>query len=383
MIDPFGLGLRHGEPKPSVFRRTMQVPLAVTASLLILVGVVAGGVAGMGKVFHPRPSNDYTGEGIGAVQINVHPGQSLSSIGQTLVTAGVVKSVTAFSDAANDNAQARSIQPGTYQLRRQMSAASAIDLMVSPGSLVGGRVTIPEGLRLSKAEQLIASGNSRIKVADIEAALGRPAELGLPPYAGGRAEGFLYPATYNVDSGTTATALLLQMVTRFRHVAAAVNLEQGAAKLHLTPYQVVTIASLIEAEVKRPQDFPNVAEVIINRLHKGMRLELDSTVNYALGTAKPFLSQAELQTASPYNTYLHPGLPPTPIDSPGQVALTAALNPAVGNFLYFVTTDPATGDTTFTASQKDAIALRALAQKNAAAAAAGSPPASPTVSATP
>jgi len=133
--------------------------------------------------------------------------------------------------------------------------------------------------------------------------------------------------------------------------------------------------------VKRPEDYSQVAEVIINRMHKGMRLELDSTVNYALGTTTPFLSAAELKTASPYNTYVHPGLPPTPIDSPGQAALVAALNPAQGNFLYFVTTDPTTGDTTFTASLKEAVALRVLAQKNAAAVAAGSAPASPTTSA--
>ncbi len=381
-MDPFGLGLRPGDPKASVHRRLLQVPLAVAASLLVVVGIVFGGVHYAGKVFHPSTPNDYVGEGFGSVQIEVHPGDSLSAIGQTLVTAGVVKTVTAFSDAANDVAQARAIQPGRYQLRTQMSALSAVTLLVTPGSLIGGRVTIPEGLRISRIEPLIATAESTIKVADIEAALGRTGELGLPPYAAGQAEGFLYPATYNIDSTTTATALLIQMVARFRQVSTSINLEQGAAQLHLTPYQVVTIASLIEAEVKRPQDYSQVAEVIINRMHKGMRLELDSTVNYALGTTKPFLSAAELKTASPYNTYVHPGLPPTPIDSPGQAALVAALNPAQGNFLYFVTTDPTTGDTTFTASLKEAIALRVLAQKNAAAIAAGSAPASPTASAT-
>ena len=113
-------------------------------------------------------------------------------------------------------------------------------------------------------------------------------------------------------------------------------------------------------------------------MHKGMRLELDSTVNYALGTTKPFLSAAELEDIRRRTTpTCMPGLPPTPIDSPGQAALVAALNPAQGNFLYFVTTDPTTGDTTFTASLKEATALRALAQKNAAAIAAGSAPALP------
>jgi UPF0755 protein len=365
-MDPFDLGLHHGPAKPPIYRRLMQVPIAVCASLLLVVGIIAGSVSLAGKVFHPKPSNDYTGEGFGTVKIDVHPGQSLSGIGQTLVAAGVVKSVTAFSDAASQDPLARSIQPGTYQLRQQMSALSALDLMESPNALVGGKITIPEGLRLSKAEQLISAGQTTIKVADLEAAIGR-GNIGLPAYANGKAEGFLYPATYNVDSSMTASALLIQLTARFRQVAAAINLEQGAAKLHLTPYQVVTIASLIEAEVKRPQDFPLVAEVIINRLRIGKRLELDSTVNYALGTTKPFLSQSDLQAQSAYNTYVHPGLPPTPIDSPGQAALTAALNPAQGNFLYFVTIDQTTGETTFTASQKEANTLRAQAQKNATA----------------
>ena len=99
-------------------------------------------------------------------------------------------------------------------------------------------------------------------------------------------------------------------------------------------------------------------------------------MNYALGTTKPFLSPTDLKTVSPYNTYAHKGLPPTPIDSPGEGALLAALHPAQGNDLYFVTTDPVTGDTTFTASLQEANALRVLAQKNAAAIAAGSAPAS-------
>jgi UPF0755 protein len=99
-------------------------------------------------------------------------------------------------------------------------------------------------------------------------------------------------------------------------------------------------------------------------------------VNYALGTTKPFLSPTDLKTPSPFNTYVHTGLPPTPIDSPGEGALLAALNPAQGNYLYFVTTDPITGDTTFTASLQEANTLRVLAQKNAAAIAKGSAPAS-------
>jgi UPF0755 protein len=366
MSDIFGLGLSHQTPKPSIFRRLLQIP-AVGLSLVLIVAVVAVGVVGVGKVFKPKPADDYVGGGTDAiVQVDVQPGDSATDIGRALVAAGVVKSVTAFVDASNADTRAADIQPGTYALHPQMSAASAISLLVLPSSLVGAKVTVPEGTRLTKTEQIIAA-NSQITGAALGSAVARSGDLGLPVYAQGKPEGFLYPATYTVETSTTATAMLAQMVARFKQVALAIGLEPGAAQLKLTPYQVVTIASLIEAEVKRPQDYALVAEVIVNRLHKGLPLQLDSTVNYALGTSHPFLSAADLKTASPYNTYLHAGLPPTPINSPGQAALFAALHPAVGDFIYFVTTDPTTGDTTFTASASEANKLRIVAQKNAAA----------------
>jgi UPF0755 protein len=373
MTDLFDLGLTERAPKASLVRRLVQVPTAVVLSLLVVFGIVTGGVVGMGKVFKPKPSNDFGGAGVGAVQIEVHPGDTTTDIGRTLVKAGVVKSVSAFVDAGTADAKSRAIQPGTYQLHSQMSATLALALLESAGALVGGRVTIPEGARLAKTEQLIAA-NGKIKIGDLQAALGRSGQLGLPPYANAKAEGFLYPATYTIDSATTPTSLLVQMVTRFKQVAASVGLVPGAAALNLTPYQVVTVASLIEAEVKRPEDYPQVAEVIINRLHRGMRLSLDSTVNYALGTSKPSLSQSDLKVDSLYNTYLHAGLPPTPIDSPGLAALNAALHPAQGKLLYFVTVDQVSGETVFAASSNEIATLVAQAKAAAAAASAAAVP---------
>ncbi len=371
MSDQFGLGLSHHDPKPSISRRLLQLP-AITVSIVVLVLVVAFVVYGVGKVFQPQQADDYIGSGVAPVRIEVHPGDSTSQIAQTLVKAGVIKSITAFTDAALDDAQAGDIQPGTYQVRTQMSAASVLNLLVSPTSLIGGRLTIPEGTRLTRIEQIITS-KTGITDTQLKAALAQPAALGLPAYAKGQAEGFLFPATYPVDSRTTAGGLLTQMVSQFSQVSRAVDLDAGAAALHMTPYEVVKVASLIEAEVKRPQDYPDVARVIYNRLAAGMPLELDSTVNYALGTTKLFLSQAQLQTRSPYNSYLNTGLPPTPIDSPGQLALQSALNPQPGNWLYFVTMNPVSGVTTFTASESQFEALRAQAQAAASAAAAAKP----------
>jgi UPF0755 protein len=356
-------------------RRFLQLP-AVAVSLLVVVGIVFGGVQLAGKYLKPKASNDYTGDGTGVVQVEVAPGDTSSDIAKTLVAADVVKSTTAFVDAAQDDPKSRDIQPGTYQLKLQMSAVSALSLLEDPTSLVGGRITIPEGTKLAKLKQLITS-KSQIKAADLDAALANPKALGLPDYAGGKPEGFLFPATYNITSSTTATKLLTQMVNRYKQVSNAVALEAGAKKLGLSPYDVVKIASLIEAEVKRPQDYSQVAEVIINRLHRGMKLELDSTVNYALGTAKQFLTESDLKTESAYNTYLHKGLPPTPIDSPGQAALQAALNPATGNLLYFVTVDPDTGETLFTNSVSQFDKWRQQAQQNFSAAASAAASAKP------
>ena len=378
MSDIFDLGLSHRPSKPPLYRRFLQLP-AVAASILVFVAIAFVGVSTAGKYLTPKAANDWVGDGTGSVQIEVKPNDTSTDIAKALVAAGVVKTVTAFVDEAQDNPKARDIQPGTYQLKLHMSAQNALALILEPTALVGGRITIPEGTKLAKLESIVAS-KSQIKEADFAAVLGQPsalAAMGLPAYAKGKAEGFLFPATYNVTASTTASSLLSQMIARFGQVSSAIGLEAGAKKLNMTPYQVVVVASLIEAEVKRPQDYAQVAEVIDNRLRRGMKLELDSTVNYALGTSKPFLSQSDLKIESAYNTYLHTGLPPTPIDSPGQAALQAALNPTPGNMLYFVTVDPASGETLFTNSEKQFEAWRQQAQSKATSSAGGSSSASP------
>ncbi len=366
MNDIFDLGLSHQPSKPPLYRRFLQLP-AIGLSLAVFAAIAFGGVTLAGKYLSPPESNDYAGDGTGIVQVEVRPGDTSADIAKTLVTAGVVKTQTAFIEAAQDNPSSRDIQPGRYQLRLRMSAASALALLLEPSALVGGKVTIPEGTRLSRIKTIIEAGTS-IKAADLDRVLNDPAQLGLPDYAGGKVEGFLFPATYNVTNSTTASSLVGQMVAKFNQTATAVALADGAKQLGVSPYDVVKVASLIEAEVKRPQDYPQVAEVIYNRLHRGMKLQLDSTVNYAMGTSKPFLSQSDLLTQSHYNTYVYKGLPPTPIDSPGKAALEAALHPTQGKMLYFVTVDQVTGETRFTDSDSQFEAWRIEAQRNATAA---------------
>ncbi|HZC26972.1 MAG TPA: endolytic transglycosylase MltG, partial [Actinopolymorphaceae bacterium] len=179
----------------------------------------------------------------------------------------------------------------------------------------------------------------------------------LPSYAKGRPEGFLFPATYDIDPGTTAASILHEMTGRYADVEKKLGLVAGAHNLHRSPLEVVTVASLVEAEARRPEDYGRIARVIYNRLGDDRRLQLDSTVHYAINTyTRPSTTAKERANPSPYNTYVHAGLPPGPINSPGERALNAALHPTPGTWLYFVTVNPDSGLTKFatTFTQHDA-----------------------------
>jgi UPF0755 protein len=194
----------------------------------------------------------------------------------------------------------------------------------------------------------VLSKATGIPAATFRAVLARPDSYGLPDMAHGKPEGYLFPATYDITPQTDAVRLLSAMTRRFGQAAAKLDLEQRAADMGLTSAQVVTVASILQQEAA-PPDYAKVSRSIYNRIAAGMRLQLDSTVAYALGVRKLALTAEQLRTASPYNTYLHDGLPPGPINSPGELALEAALSPASGHWLYWVTTDPKAGITKFTA----------------------------------
>jgi UPF0755 protein len=185
-----------------------------------------------------------------------------------------------------------------------------------------------------------------------------PAGLGLPSYAKGRVEGYLFPARYDLNPNATARDIIKMMVTRFNKEAADADLVARAHAAHLTPGQLVTVASLLQAEGGRHSDFPKIARVIYNRVHQGTPLQLDTTVLYALNKRDLRVFNKDTQVKSPYNTYLFKGLPPGAIDSPGLPALAAALRPARGDWLFFVTTDPSRKITEFTDNQQDFAQLK-------------------------
>ena len=317
--------------------------LAMVA-VLLYVGVTKGISYLDGRLDGP---DDYAGNGHGSVQVRVRPGETATDIAGTLVDKGVVKSVGAFTSAAAADPDGDAIQPGVYSLREEMSGEAALALLLADDSRVEVEVTVPEGLTTDEIVAAIAR-DTDISDAQLNAALKRPESLGLPGYANGQVDGYLFPASYTIGPGTTAREMLRLMVDRFQQAAADVGLEAGAGRLGLDPHELVTVASLVEAEASRPADFGKVAQVIYNRVDAGIALQLDSTVHYIAGSrGEVYTTDKQRRIDSPYNTYLYPGLPPGPIAAPGEAALEAALDPTPGRWLYFVTVNPDTGKTVF------------------------------------
>ena len=220
-------------------------------------------------------------------------------------------------------------------------------MLINPDSLIANpTVTIPEGLRASEILSTIAEHTDLTPKA-LQAAYDDTAALDLPSYANGDPEGYLFPSTYDITDDTTAAGLLHEMVATFKSNAAELDLEAKAESLGQSAGDIVTVASLVQAE-SGAADMNKVASVVYNRLDIGMALQFDSTLHYALNLRGDVITTDEQRKSdSPYNTYVVTGLPPTPIDSPGADALDAALNPANTDYLYFVTVNLATGETKF------------------------------------
>jgi UPF0755 protein len=293
----------------------------------------------------------------------VFSGDTPISIAPRRVKAGVVASTQAFVSAAKGSKSTRQLEPGYFRLHKQMNAEAAWNLLVSQTTRIQTTVTIPEGLRLSQIVARLGSSTA-FSASAYKAAAKNVAALGLPSYADGKLEGYLFPATYQIQPGMSPTDVLKAMVARFNQESDSISLPAAAKAGQVPVAHVMVIASLIQAEGGRLSDFPKIAEVIYNRLNHNMKLELDSTVEYALGKYGIIATNDQLQVNSPFNTYLHTGLPPTPIDSPGGKAIEAALHPAHGDLLYFVTVDPKNHITKFTDSAAEFNKLRQELEHN-------------------
>jgi UPF0755 protein len=330
-------GRRGGAPT-----RRRRRPVAVVLSLLVLAGLVAGiffGGQALLRMVNPA-AEDFAGTGTGNVEIRINSGDSLRTIAATLTEADVIASPDPFLDAAQANPAATGIQPGVYQMRSEMSGQSALDLLLEPATRMVTRVTVPEGQTVAQVLERLAE-QTGTPLADLQTVAAAPAELGLPPYANGMLEGFLFPATYDIEPDTTPAEMLRPMVARTVQV---LDQLQVPVEQRLT---VLAKASIVQAESRTVEQMGMVARVVENRLADGMPLQMDSTVNYASGKTGITTTPEDRANPSPYNTYANPGLPPGAIDNPGEAALRAVLNPTPGPWRYFVVVDPDTGDTRF------------------------------------
>ena len=374
-------------------RRRVFSRFAMAILIVVVIAVVFLGSTLWHKVF--GPGNDFAGGGGSDLVIEVHNGDTTTAIGQQLHDRDVVATVKAFVDAAQRNSAMTSIQPGFYKVRTEIPAADAVARLVDPQNRVG-RLVIPEGLQLddttdvktdkvspgifsliSEASCVELNGAKKcVGASDLRQAAGSVDLnlLAIPSWALSevqalgtdhrRLEGLIAPGTWNVDPAGTPETILAGLIGVSAEQYEQWGLLDQAKRANLDPYQVLVVASLAQKE-SAPADFAKVAQVIYNRLattdHR--ELQFDSTVNYPLDRKEVATTDLDRERSTPWNTYAREGLPATPICSPGEPALTAALNPTPGDWLYFVTIDKQ-GTTLFTRDYQQHLANIVLAKHN-------------------
>ncbi len=317
--------------------------------LLVLLGLLIGAVAAAGSwyAWATGASGPRT-----KIEVTIPTGASGSEVGELLKERDVIRSTLAFKILARFRGFSGGFEAGRYNtLTTNMTISEALAALKKGPYVESVSAGLPEGLNVQQTaervnEQLGISVKSFVKAAT-------SGSFSLPPYLPDgtkTVEGFLFPDTYDFLKDAKASDVIHRLIDQFGEEAADLPWDQAKA-LGVSPYEVVIIASMIEREAKFDEDRPKIAAVIYNRLKKGMALQIDATVQYALNKYEPLLL-SDLSVESPYNTYLHTGLPPTPIASPGRASLLAALTPAHADYLYYLVIDAA-GHHYFTDSYQD------------------------------
>lgn len=345
----------HAQPADGKKRRKGCL-IAVIIMLAIFGGIAAGGVWAFNT--YGDKINDFMGwgepkdweEGIatGETLVTVNAGDTGSPISKALFVAGVTKTADVFYDYLVKEAKAVTFYPGVYKLKKKMSAQAALNALQDKENRVENSAAVAEGGTLATSLPKLAE-TLGIPLADFTAAVANPATFGVTAQS---LEGWLFPAVYTFDPGVTATQVIQRMVDRTRESLSAAGVPDADAE------RVLTIASIIQRE-GRTDDFAKVSRVIQNRLDTGMKLEMDSTAQYGYGSLHSGVvsSSAEaLAHDNPWNTYVHPGLPVTPIANPSDAAIKAAMHPVDGPWFYFVTINLETGETQFSKTYEEHLA---------------------------
>ncbi len=356
--------------EPHHVKRRQRGLAVLIASLVLIIGAL--GYIGF-RLLGGGSSLDYEGQGNGVVQlVEVPEGSSMSHLAPELAERNVVKTAEAFSSAANSNPRASQVKPGFYRLQEEMSAKSAVEALLDDANMVDlldvqGGATLSDVNVLggdvrygiySLISQVSCKEGGCVSAEELEkiAATVDPAELGAPEWAldairargedPKRLEGLIAPGQYVLDPNMDAQEILTDLISRSTKKYNDTNIVERAEAVGLSPYELLTSASLVERE-SPAGEFDKVARVILNRLDEPMRLELDSTVNYGLEDVELATTDDDRGRETPWNTYAKDGLPDTPIASPSNEAIEAMENPVEGNWLFFVTVD-SQGTTVFT-----------------------------------
>lgn len=318
--------------------------------VLVLVGGIGGGGFYVWKTFEPQirtvmgwqEPTDYEGSGSGEAMVSIAAGDTGVDIARTLKNSGVTKTTDAFYDLLLTQKTEPVFHPGVYKLAKKMSAQSALDALLDSANKVERTVLLREGIT---GEEILAelSAGTEIPLEELQAAVADPSVYGVPAAAPSM-EGWLFPALYTFDPGLTAQQVIQVLVDR-----TITSLDEAGVP-PADRERILTIASIIQREARQDEDFYKVSRVIYNRLDAEMNLEMDSTAQYG-DNAEPgtvWSTKEALESENPWNTYTRAGLPIGPIASPGDTAIDAAMSPADGSWIFFVTVNLDTGETVFT-----------------------------------
>ncbi|MBU6328935.1 MAG: endolytic transglycosylase MltG [Acidobacteria bacterium] len=349
---PGPAGARPRHAAPGAGRRWYRRPPVIALGLVLVVLIGAGWW--LRTQIDPGSPGD-------PVAFTIAKGATTSDVGRSLEQQGIITSATVFGWYLRVTGGGP-FQAGEYDgLRRNSSMGSVVQVLEKgPAPPRTVSFLVREGLWLSETRALILETFPEITPTALDGVLAST-HPSLQPAGSTNLEGFLFPAKYEVAQTDVGNAqkIVDQMIAAFDRVSAEEGLPSASTKLAgaagrvtVTPYQALIVASLIESEAKVPEDRPKIARVIYNRMARGEMLGIDASVLYALQQRKSTLTNSDLRVDSPYNTRLRNGLPPTPINSPGQESIHAALNPADGDWLYYVLTD-SDGHHYFTSSAAD------------------------------
>lgn len=358
-----------GPPEPGAPRSSRRARGAALIVVIVLLAALGAGAAwAWGNYEKPirallgwqEPADYGPGEASGEAYVTISSGDTGADVSAALFTAGVTRTETVFYDMLVASGTDPAFYPGVYRLQQRMTAAAALAALQDPATKVDSVVQLREGMTVEQS-LAVTSDSLGIPLDELRAAVADPAAYGVPADS---LEGWLFPATYTFDPGVTASEVVRTMVNR-----AIASLDAAGVPV-ADRQRILTIASIIQREA-REDDFAKVSRVIANRLgpagaETSGLLQMDSTAQYGYGEMHDGTASSSAEALAddnPWNTYVHPGLPIGPIANPGDAAIDAAMHPADGPWLYFVTVNLDTGETVFSATAAEHEAARARWQQ--------------------